>query len=66
MESYHLTSEHLEAFRRHLLEEERAPGTVAKYLRDLEAFCRWLGDRPVTRETAAAWKPIFWTADGPQ
>lgn len=56
MESYHLTSEHLEAFRRHLLEEERAPGTVAKYLRDLEAFCRWLGDRPVTRETAAAWK----------
>ena len=56
MESYHLTSEHLAAFRRHLLEEERAPGTVAKYLRDLEAFCRWLGDRPVTRETAAAWK----------
>lgn len=56
MNGYHLTSGHLEAFRRHLLEEERAPGTVEKYLRDLESFCRWLEGRPVTQETAAAWK----------
>ena len=56
MNGYHLTSAHLEAFRRHLLEEERAPGTVEKYLRDLEAFRRWLEGRPVTQETAAAWK----------
>lgn len=44
------------AFRAHLLREERAPGTVEKYLRDVEAFLRWTEGRTVTRELAAAWK----------
>lgn len=56
MNSYNLTLGHLETFRCHLMEEERAPGTVEKYLRDLAAFYRWLEGRPVTQETAAAWK----------
>ena len=36
--------------------QERSPGTVEKYLRDVEAFARWLDGREVTRETAAEWR----------
>ena len=56
MNDYDLTCGMLEAYRAHLLAEERAPGTVEKYLRDAAAFFRWLEGRPVTRETAAAWR----------
>ncbi|MGI5934080.1 MAG: tyrosine-type recombinase/integrase [Lawsonibacter sp.] len=51
-----LTPAVMDAFRARLLEEERAPGTVEKYLRDAGAFALWLEDRPVTREQTAAWK----------
>ena len=46
----------LRAYRAHLVAEERAPGTVEKYLRDAEAYRRWLEGRPAGRETAAAWR----------
>ena len=36
--------------------EERAEGTMEKYLRDVGAFAAWLEGRAVTRERAAAWK----------
>lgn len=51
-----LNEEQLQAFERHLQREERAGGTVEKYLRDLRAFSRWLEGGPVTKESAAAWK----------
>lgn len=44
------------AFGRYLRREERAEGTIEKYLRDLQAFLTWLEDRPLTKETTAAWK----------
>ena len=56
MNDFHLTCEMLEAYRAHLTAEDRAPGTVEKYLRDVTAFFRWLEGRPAVRETAAAWK----------
>ena len=56
MSAYHLTHAQTADFRQYLVEEERAPGTVDKYLRDVESFSRWLDGRPVTRELAAAWK----------
>lgn len=46
----------LQAFARCLEEEERSPGTIAKYLRDVRAFAAWMGDKPVTRAVAAGWK----------
>ena len=46
----------LTAFVAHLRAEERSPGTVGKYLRDVSAFACWLGSAPVTKELAAAWK----------
>lgn len=56
MEAYHLTPAQAAAYEVHLRREERAAGTVEKYLRDLRAFARWLGGRPVTQEAVAAWK----------
>ena len=56
MEKQIITEPRLAAFRRHLLAQERSPGTIQKYLADLEAFARWLSGRPVTREEANAWK----------
>ena len=42
-----LNEEQLQAFGRYLQREERAGGTVEKYLRDLRAFARWLECGPV-------------------
>ena len=52
-----ITGETLAAFQRHLQEAERRPATVAKYLREIQAFAGSL--RPgqlVTKETVLAWK----------
>lgn len=51
-----LTQEQLRAFAYHLRSEERAAGTVEKYLRDTRAFARWLAGCPVSRETVTGWK----------
>ncbi len=51
-----ITTAEIERYATHLKEEERAPATLEKYLRDIRAFAAWLGDRPVTKELAAAWK----------
>ena len=43
-------------FRTRLLEEEKSPLTVEKYLRDIRRFLDWLGPRPLSREQTLAWK----------
>ena len=51
-----ITQEHIDAYCLSLLTDERAPGTIQKYRRDLAAFARWIGGAAVTKETAARWK----------
>lgn len=51
-----ITPEQINAYRRHLLTEERSEATVEKYLRDIKAFSAWLKGRAVTKEQAIAWK----------
>ena len=49
----------LEDYREELVKKEYSQGTVEKYLRDMEAFCRWLENQPghdLTRENILAWK----------
>ena len=53
----------LAAFRQWLLEEEREPATIEKYLREVRAFAAWLEGAPVTKEGATAWKARL-TASG--
>ena len=52
-----LRQEHLERYGAYLREEERSPGTIGKYLRELGEFYAWLpaGGR-VSKETAVRWK----------
>ena len=56
MQEQPIRTEHIERFARQMRQEERSPGTVEKYLRDVRALERWLNGRPVTRESVAAWR----------
>lgn len=56
MNEHDLTAERIAAYGSWLRQEERAAGTLEKYLRDVSAFARWLAGGPVTKEAAAAWK----------
>jgi site-specific recombinase XerD len=46
----------LAAFRLWLIEEEKSPLTVEKYLRDVGAFLAWLGERPLEKCAVMAYK----------
>ncbi len=46
----------IEAFGRYLVENEKSPATVEKYLRDAEAFAEFLGNRELSREFVLAYK----------
>ncbi len=51
-----LTAERLAAYGRWLREEEKAPVTAEKYLRDAAAFARWMDGGAVTKERVSEWK----------
>ena len=51
-----ITLGQITAFREHLVEEEREPATIEKYLRDVSGFAAWIGEKPVTKETVTRWK----------
>lgn len=51
-----LNREQIQDFAHYLKSEERAPGTIEKYLRDVNVFAAWLDGRPVTRELTTLWK----------
>ena len=53
----------LATFRQHLLEEEREPATIEKYLREVQAFAAWTEGQSVTKEQVARWKAHL-TASG--
>lgn len=43
-------------FYRYLVAEEKSKATTEKYLRDIDAFCRFAGEMPVTKDVAVAYK----------
>lgn len=51
-----ITQEHIDAYCRSLLADERAAGTIEKYRRDLAAFARWIGGAEITKEAAVHWR----------
>lgn len=56
MKKRKLTDTGVAAYARWLREEERSPGTIEKYLRELRQFAAWLGEREVTKERVIQWK----------
>ena len=53
---YRITQELIASFAAYLAREERSPGTMKKYLRDVRQFAAWLDGSAVTQEAAADWK----------
>ncbi len=51
-----LTEYHIVQFERYLRSEERAQGTIEKYIRDVWAFFRFCGEKIITKECVTAWK----------
>ena len=56
MDKYTLTTAQLISFEHQLRSEEREPGTIEKYMREIRLFATWLAGRPVTAEAIAKWK----------
>lgn len=65
MNERYITAETITAFSVYLRREERSPGTIEKYLRDVRAFAVWLDGRPAIKEMATAWKNILSESHAP-
>lgn len=53
---YQITNGDISRYEEHLMQEEKAPATIEKYLRDVRSFAAWLSGREVTKQQAADWK----------
>lgn len=51
-----ITNELIKNFRRYLIEEEKAAATIEKYIRDINVFADWLGDKALDKETVLTYK----------
>jgi len=56
MKERKLTEECIGWFRNELVNEEKSAVTIEKYLRDIHAFCEFVGDNDVTKEVVVAYK----------
>ena len=56
MENRQLTQQQIRAYAHHLQLEEKSGATLEKYLRDVQAFARWLDGRSISKELTAEWK----------
>ncbi len=56
MPNIHLTTANLKSYATHLTRNEKAPGTVEKYLRDAGAFFQYTRNKTITKELAVAYK----------
>jgi len=56
MNEKNVSNKEIEAFAQYLRDEEREPGTIEKYLRDIRAFTVWADRREINKELVAAWK----------
>lgn len=46
----------IDAYRDNLIREEKSTATVEKYLRDVRAFYRYVGEKSITKELVIAYK----------
>ena len=51
-----INEERIQAFRKHLIEEEKATATVEKYVHDVTVFAEWLGSRDLEKTVVLAYK----------
>ncbi len=58
-----LTETAIAAYARELQADERARGTIEKYLRDIRAFAEWLANRDITQDAVNEWKESLQAKD---
>ena len=51
-----LSTEQIKEFANYLCREEKSAATQEKYLRDVQAFCKYADGDEVTKELVVAWK----------
>ena len=51
----------LPEFKKHLILEEKSQATIEKYLRDVKAFLKYVGDERITKETVIEYKNYLLT-----
>ncbi len=51
-----ITQKRIDAFKQHLVNEEKSAATIEKYIRDIYAFLLWLGVRGVDKQTVLEYK----------
>ena len=54
--NYIITPHLISSFGQNLLEAEKAPATIEKYIRDVTAFFRFTGDTEITKEVLITYK----------
>ena len=60
MEARVITETQIQAFRLHLIREEKSTATQEKYLRDVRAFCTHMGGSFITKEAMVAYKQVLY------
>ncbi len=61
-----ITESEVAKFKDYLIKEEKSCSTVEKYVRDVEAFGRWLSGREVTKNEVIEYKKELCTAYAPK
>lgn len=56
MNSMNITQAQIQEYANYLKREERAKGTIEKYVRDVSRFAEWIGNRVITKEVVTEWK----------
>lgn len=51
-----ITKELIKKFRRYLIEEEKSAATIEKYIRDINVFADWLGEKELDKEIVLIYK----------
>lgn len=51
-----ITVEMIRNYKNHLITEEKSEVTIEKYIRDINVFSQWLGNREITKQELLAYK----------
>lgn len=51
-----ITQENIQAYKNHLIDEEKSSLTLEKYIRDITAFSEWIGNKPIEKTDVLSYK----------
>lgn len=54
-----ITNELIQQYKEYLFDEEKAPATIEKYVRDISGFMNWLGGRSVEKSVVLEYKRLL-------